>query len=399
MLQKISCFAVAAVCVFLFSVASFAVDRGDLFRGHRVNGMGGAFTAVADDENAFFYNPAGITQRQGSLMQIFTIDTQISDLSFFRDNFSKISDFNTLSPAEQANILSQIPSIGFGFPNIAYISAPIAVDDNFISFGLGFFSFGSLDFAFEHALPTKIMMDLDITGTLVFAAPIAYHITNLEAISLPGSLSAGVNLKYINRYRGHLHMDTADFEDSMIREDVFAGKGFGADLGVIYSFTDEITFGMQIRDFFGTKIKYESASVSTSAWSYSNYTEKIDPTFNIGVSYVPKTILGLETYNGLTLAFDLRDIGSDSYPDGDAFDKVHAGAEYRWKAIALRIGLNSGRFATGFGIETNGFQLAYSYFGEPTYTSTETAWVNQFTLSWKLGHHKGRPFGEDALEY
>ena len=36
-----------------------------MVKGIRPMGMGGAFTAIADDENAVFYNPAGISQRRG----------------------------------------------------------------------------------------------------------------------------------------------------------------------------------------------------------------------------------------------------------------------------------------------------------------------------------------------
>ena len=48
----------------LMVVASFAQARElpKFFEGVRPLGMGGAFTAVADDENALFYNPAGLAR-------------------------------------------------------------------------------------------------------------------------------------------------------------------------------------------------------------------------------------------------------------------------------------------------------------------------------------------------
>jgi len=51
------------ICVLvILSSSAWAQSDGNLFVGSRPLAMGGAFTAVADDANAMFYNPAGLQQ-------------------------------------------------------------------------------------------------------------------------------------------------------------------------------------------------------------------------------------------------------------------------------------------------------------------------------------------------
>jgi hypothetical protein len=75
--------------------------------------MGGAFTALADDQNAVFYNPAGLTQRQGYLLTAFEMPLTVSqDLldsyAFIKDNQDDMEDFDTLSSARQVELINEI---------------------------------------------------------------------------------------------------------------------------------------------------------------------------------------------------------------------------------------------------------------------------------------------------
>ena len=61
---------ILALVLLVFSLIMLALPAcGSIGLGTRAMGMGGAFTAVADDESAFYWNPAGITQvRFASIM-------------------------------------------------------------------------------------------------------------------------------------------------------------------------------------------------------------------------------------------------------------------------------------------------------------------------------------------
>src|SRR3990167_9522892 len=56
---------VALVVLFQGMSVSFAEELPSLYRGIRPLGMGGAFLTVSDDENALFYNPAGLNDVKG----------------------------------------------------------------------------------------------------------------------------------------------------------------------------------------------------------------------------------------------------------------------------------------------------------------------------------------------
>ena len=69
----------------VFAVADTTGEPQAFIRGVRPLGMGGAFTAISDDQNAFFYNPAGLTQRTGSQITILELPVSISEdvLNFY----------------------------------------------------------------------------------------------------------------------------------------------------------------------------------------------------------------------------------------------------------------------------------------------------------------------------
>src|ERR1019366_10790954 len=75
-MKRILCIALAALSFFSLRSPLFAAFLDDGW-GARPLGMGGAFTAIADDSNAPMYNPAGIVQVQWNEMsamyaQLFT---------------------------------------------------------------------------------------------------------------------------------------------------------------------------------------------------------------------------------------------------------------------------------------------------------------------------------------
>ncbi|MDP2752998.1 MAG: hypothetical protein Q8P40_01195, partial [Nitrospirota bacterium] len=60
--RRIVVFIIAAIFVLTSGYSAMAKEYPSLYRGIRPLGMGGAFTAVSDDENALFYNPAGLSK-------------------------------------------------------------------------------------------------------------------------------------------------------------------------------------------------------------------------------------------------------------------------------------------------------------------------------------------------
>ncbi|MDR0822429.1 MAG: conjugal transfer protein TraF [Endomicrobium sp.] len=139
-------FVLAFGFVFLAGNA-FALVKDDriMIKGIRPMGMGGAFTAVSDDENAVFYNPAGITQRTSWLLQILSINAATANETI--NVIKKASDIKGGSDGIKAKDIQKIKddfsdkdiSLSLSLPNLFFISSPLSLENNSISFGFGEF--------------------------------------------------------------------------------------------------------------------------------------------------------------------------------------------------------------------------------------------------------------------
>jgi hypothetical protein len=402
--------------LFLFASGSvFAFeDSQALIKGIRPMSMGGAFTAVADDENAFFYNPAGIMYRKGSLLQIFGIDfsvnTAIFDFAnFLNDNKSDLEDFDSLNSEDQSELLKKIndqmidlsPNVLFSLPNFAYISKPIMISDNYLSWGAGLFTLFNANFKFNQSMIVPNFSYL-AEVTAVAAIPISYRIDSLKALKMPGKLSIGTSFKYIYRGRAsESNMSVVEFEDMSIPYQI--GSGYGVDFGLIYHLNPRWNFGMQLTDAFYTNIEYDKYEDDDNpVKSKSAYTAGIRPEWNIGVAYFPDRIYYwsgkyFETDKRFTFAADLTDIANGDETLTDSFwKKLHFGVEYKLAPFALRAGFNSGYPTVGAAVATNVVQLEYAFYGEEEgrYAGQQPSWFHRILFSVKIGENKGRAYGK-----
>ncbi|MDP4245958.1 MAG: hypothetical protein Q8932_08930 [Bacteroidota bacterium] len=243
-----------------------AYDQQVFMRGVRPMGMGGAFVALSDDQNAIFYNPAGLTQRQGSQFTLIELPLNISDdvlqfYNFYNDNKDSLKDFDNLSDDRKIDLLNQIndnvikyrPNLRLGLPNTSFLSGA-----GFISWGFGIFNQEDIGFKFNRSL---IVPSISFWGNAdaVAAVPLAHRFDALPFV--PGKLSVGTTLKYIARAKiEELNKSVLEFED--FAPQLQYGKGFGFDLGTIYQPSDRWNVGMQVTDVGGTKMTYEAIETS-----------------------------------------------------------------------------------------------------------------------------------------
>jgi hypothetical protein len=499
-----------------------------MVKGIRPMGMGGAFTAVADDENAVFYNPAGLSQRRGWLLQVFSIDARVNKetINLISEAADLGGDGGSGDTIKQARdtLSGKDIDLSLSLPNIFFISSPFSINNgNSLSFGIGEYTSVDIGLSVEITAPnwaftlgeisekreikeediyTTVPMDLvkkflndrdtsnnpinmtwlknkidriraggtdaenakdeiyanltaeakeivddltdsgdvdyakiveklneildldellkagvvvDIYATGIIDIPFAYRFKSLDAVKLPGELSVGANVKYIQRVKARklIYLDASDaakLDDSFdsMNLAVLSGQGFGLDLGTIYHFTPQWNFGLQISDIY-TRINYDKAIVKypeNAPDSDFTHTATIDPQINIGASYVPEVIYYwkdryFETKNRFTFALDLRDLGG-AY-EKEFMDKFHLGVEYRFSPFALRAGINKKYPAFGLGIELGFFQISYAFYGDESYLAKafgndKTVYYHDVLIAWKFGHHKGRPFGKGLKE-
>ena len=68
----------ALVFFLIVSSNSYGEEFPYLYKGARPLGMGGAFTAISDDANALFYNPAGLANIKVTTVSPFNLQMESS---------------------------------------------------------------------------------------------------------------------------------------------------------------------------------------------------------------------------------------------------------------------------------------------------------------------------------
>jgi len=194
---------VFASCLNVYAASNDGGDAGAFLKngiGVRPISMGKAFVAVADDANAGYWNPAGL-----SLLNI----TQLS--------------------AMYSNPMNYALGDNPGVKDIGYHTVSLAFPMGFGSLGLNmaYLSVGNIEEVIDATGPTgKTFDDKELGVIASYASSITEHI------------HLGVNLKFISQ---------------QIWDD--KGSGMGLDLGALYEPVYNLTFGLMLQDLIEPKIK------------------------------------------------------------------------------------------------------------------------------------------------
>lgn len=337
--------------ILMFPVLLLTCSRAEaiLYKGIRPLGMGNAFTALADDRNALFYNPAGLSGVSYFGMDIFNPLIEVSKNSIDLARDAGDTDFD--ETGEVADLLrkhtgeSQFLRIGL-FPNAAFRVANAGAM-------IGLLGQGRTDIQIRNPVwPEAYVNMLADYGTIGGAG--------LD-LPFPG-LRVGGSLKVIGRESLSEVYTAADiasenFEDR-IEDDLQNGSGVSIDLGAIYDLPD---MTMVDKLSFGICAQHLPSMDMGDA-------RKIESQVNVGTA-AKKTF----EFFDLIGAIDIHDITKNAAEHSDLAKRIHAGAEFRFPMIlSLRTGLNQG-YITG-GIT---FDFQYLRFDLATYAEEVGVYAGQ----------------------
>jgi len=359
---------------------SWAAESPTVIEFVRPLGMGGAFTALSDDKNAFTYNPAGMVQRTGGEVTIFEIVAGGSEdlkeaYEFIDENNDELTDFDTLPAPEQVRLANEIqnkiarlrPHAYFGADVASYVSGPL-----FKGVHLGFGLMGLADARFRlYNGAVAPLIDYSINSDVLLPVSLAKR---WNAPLVPGKIGVGVTGKYIKRSQvSESRLSVFELDDIEVPP-MTEGSAIGSDLGFLYQPSGRWNVGLMVRDFLGTKMKFDAREAEDGFAAKESRDTVIRPRTNIGVSVVPKSYFGLgHTSDRLTLSADVRDIfGKDTHvlfqdgfrrPLGDDFaTNFHMGAEFRYWFLRLRGGAYQGYPTFGLGIDIPLIKIDYAFF-------------------------------------
>ncbi len=223
------------VALIALSTATFASNKF----GAKAHAMGGAFTAIADDASAVYWNPAGLTQTKilglNANIGVQADLDQISKIADFVDDAQKLVDMS--DKYQLAKGLSELD-----LPENTDVNLNGMVALNFLNFGLAGIVNDNASFkgTTSEVLGKKVpnaTAENKIVGQGIFGG-------GFELIDPPllGSLSIGGNVKYLYSRIDSVIVDSTKLangtEGVLEILDAKTDSGIGADLGILATLTD-----------------------------------------------------------------------------------------------------------------------------------------------------------------
>ncbi len=296
---------------------AFMADGG----GARALGMGGAFTAVADDPSATFWNPAGIADADGPEILLMHSE-RFGDL-IDRDfaSFVMPVDWNLFGGA-QAGL--GVTLIRLGVDDIAFTDH-IRLDD-LDGDGIGD--------------PVSVLDHLD---EIVYKSDQEYALMFSYAENLGGWRTGGT-LKFIHQSVGN-----------------YSSFGLGADLALLRpNWWRRLDVGLKLQDITTTYLSWNTGT-----------NELITPAIVPAVAWrqpIPDWKMSATVAGSLESRFDNRR-GADQYWMGSASSNAHVGLELGFsERVFLRSGFDSGwdaeHLTAGAGFVLSRLTIDYAYAGD-----------------------------------
>lgn len=323
--------------------------------GIRPSGMGGAFTAAnGTDENALFYNPAAINDFEKKIHMQFalpTVEFSYKAISFVASDLLNLADDidAATTDAAKVNVLDAFAAANTGRYE------EVGVRGNLVNF-------------MHKWVAASIFYDNRTVLALTNPASSTVEVESLTHFGLQvGSaysffddqLQVGASVKFVER---HL-IDETITQRSVVAnpnfDDIFDferfGFGVGVDLGVkgrppvngkVWDYLDPV-FALTLQDVGHTR--------------FSGDVGRLKESLTAGVAVHPD-FWKLKSL----VVLDVRDLEYAT----DFVTKLHAGYELTWPEISkilrsasVRLGLNQGYFAGGFGLDFKYFKLNAATWG------------------------------------
>jgi len=321
--------------IILLATPSFAKELPSFYQGIRPLGMGGAFTAIADDSNAIFYNPAGLSRLNTWSFELpLVAETSNSNV----DIYDEVQDIDFDSTTETTDFIRRHLGETADFR--------LGLVPNFVkkNFGLALLAQAKTSLRFDNAAFPETSVRAQGTGSA--------HVALAHSF-LDDTLSVGATVKYIQAatldetYTAQ-QIAGSNF-DQTIEDDFYDGSGLGVDLGAIYTlpFKLESTLGLSIINVGGVDLGDAG---------------EIDQQVNIGVA--AKHSFEKISWMHFVGGADLVDIFTQAGTDDDYFKRVRLGFEVQMPVLTLRTGIYQGYVSYGASINLKIVKLEYASYAE-----------------------------------
>lgn len=266
----IASYILISIHVFTIEVLAGAYDNHSV--GLKGNSMGTAFTAIADDASAVFYNPAGLVMSEENKWQ-----AELYALTIFT-NF----EYETCATCDKCEQVPVLPGM------------IISKNNGNWAFGCGFyvpFAGGGSKYKNFHN-----------TGYNIEAGAGFADITSAVSFRLTDKLSIGSGLSiYMGGMENTMCLMDSKAEYALQKFKYEDTAGYGGHMGLMYKASDKISLGLNIRSPVSIKMDGHETVIGTSIIpSYknkSNISFTFPYYFTLGFGYKP--------HSKITAGFDI----------------------------------------------------------------------------------------------
>ena len=294
--------------------------------GARALGMGGAFTAVADDATAPYWNPAGM---------VYLPYREV--IPQHQEKFGSLANHDYLGGVwPLGGPKGRNAAFGVGLVRFAVDDIPITPRPGALRPGIDFLDYGPDN---DPTTPDPGQADgIWEPGEKLLLKP--------EDLYLASSSDLAVLLSYARQrgerwsFGGNLKFVRQSIPDTLIGQHV-TSFGAGIDAGLMYMPSDAVTLGAVMHDLTTTYL----------AWS-NGTRELIAPTLDTGAAFTfhPADRHALTWAVDLAWGFERRAYDAELSLGGQTWD-VRTGLEYWYhNVLALRTGVNAKDLAFGAGL-------------------------------------------------
>lgn len=331
------------------------------FLGRSTEGllMGDAYTAIADDANTLFYNPAALARHNGvtitPINPSFTIpDVVEKDFSFDGASIGLSKRFQNF-PKEPDQVAERI----LGIP--LYLQLGITPVIKMEHFAMNFFANSKTNMQLENFYHPTLQLDYRLDRGMMFGYAFVLNGNKKGKPTSGGLTSIGVGVKSVNRQglKGRFDLTGTQLLQIIENSDNYKaireglgyskGSGWGFDLGAeqsFYSGVSRTTFGASLLDIGNTKFSKEE-----------------------GIKDVPDQLMSLNFGS----AFE-QDFGLFSYAlaldyhnaiDGQSStaSKIHFGMRGKFPIANVYWGWNAGYLSYGVALDLFMFKFQLGFYG------------------------------------
>lgn len=341
------------------------------YQSQRALGMGGAFTAVADDYNALFYNPAGLARLEEGQINLSL------EAGFSAEQMQKLfSDIDSASKSsndanDKLNAMNQVLSAAYGKQYSVRLGLLEAIWAR-PGFGFGFIP---ADFTMDVKVHNNVAPALNLRAFADTTLALGYG-SPIKTEMLFGKLSWGVTTKFVNRGYTNKQVNAFDLtRDPEIfgKKDLRWGYTADVDLGVLYSpviptegFWSIFTWARPTFGFVGRNLVDSGFEKAIPGQNEEGVTieppEKLHRVFDFGTKWE----LPAFWIFSWRVAADAQDLG---HPNVNFRKSFHLGAEFDWKVSSwwrgqYRIGANQGYPSLGASFLLGVLKLDVLTYGE-----------------------------------